>query len=500
MRFPPFSELDKDQRRLYSDAPSTGSLLITGPPGSGKTVVAMHRALKLGKDGAPVKVVMFNKVLARYTANFENLPSNIKITNLHPWVKGWHKKAFYRMPPMRDKFNFDWDKISSNILSCSDTNVLNNLHWGNLIIDEGQDFPVSMYKCLQRLVRHKGYPDGKGPTLTVFADENQTITENHSSISQVTEELGTSTRNNRLWRLDKNYRNCKEIAEFSRYYQLVGAGSARLPDHNSGVKPIIFVFEENNRDIDQIVNYTANNPGEIGVVVFGRKGDVKSTYNKIKHRVESKDMDCRVQAYASYFREPMGDVKNLHFDNPPSITVVHAQSAKGLEFDTVFIVNFPDLDAFDAGETDSYKKLYVISSRARSGLFAFLPGSTDGGLATTTRLLPRPREDLCQYLCVENWANQLNGLLEDIEWLDSASQQERLSIEQENLAEKLLALGLGTAKSILQEVADQTFDTQVLKTIIDDKINWKKKEDVVNVIVELGRNNVKRMMQSRENS
>jgi superfamily I DNA and RNA helicase len=178
MRFPPFADLDKDQRNIYVESPIDGAILVTGPPGTGKTVIAMHRALRLSGDKRNVSIVMFNKVLCRYTSNFENLPNNIDVKHMHKWASGWLRSIFQNKIPKIDKFTFDWKRISEIIMSCEDKGLIEKMSWGHLIVDEGQDFDVGMYKALMNVVRHPLMDEHLRPTLTVFADENQTIFSN----------------------------------------------------------------------------------------------------------------------------------------------------------------------------------------------------------------------------------------------------------------------------------------------------------------------------------
>ncbi len=495
MKFPPFVDLDGDQKKIYAGSPREGAILIVGPPGSGKTVVAMHRAFRLGGDGSPVSVIMFNKVLSQYTANFPNLPKNINITHMHDWVKNWYKSAFGRSLPKIDRFDPDWRKISNEIKLCDSDVILNKLHWGHLIIDEGQDFSPEMYSCLRRVVRHPKYKSDNPPTLTVFADENQTITDTNSSILELCEELNTSFDNNRLWRLSKNYRNGKEIAEFARYYQVQGAGAALLPEDENGMKPIIYVYEQFGNEYKQMVNLVVNSGNiEAGIIVFGNKSDVKYTYHKISELVLETKQNIRVQGYVSGRGHPLSDIKNLIFDAPPSITIVHSQSAKGLEFDVVFLLKLDSLVSHDFGEMDSFKRLYVASSRARSLLVGFIRATEETGLPTATRLLPEPIENICDYKCNEPWASKLEGLLSDVDWLPSASLFQRKKVKDEDLIDKILKLGKEKAAKMLHNTAERKFELHVLRTMVDEVIDSESRNDIADLIIELGVGNVKKSL------
>ena len=76
MRFPSFTDLDREQRAIYSGAPLGESILVMGPPGTGKTVMAFHRAERLKTmatskkaETARPRVIMYNKVLATYSSD-----------------------------------------------------------------------------------------------------------------------------------------------------------------------------------------------------------------------------------------------------------------------------------------------------------------------------------------------------------------------------------------------------------------------------------------------
>ncbi len=62
MRLPPVEDLTRNQREII-DLPLVESHLITGAPGSGKSVMAVHRAKMLISQGRPTMILMFNKTL-----------------------------------------------------------------------------------------------------------------------------------------------------------------------------------------------------------------------------------------------------------------------------------------------------------------------------------------------------------------------------------------------------------------------------------------------------
>ncbi len=91
------------------------------------------------------------------------------------------------------------------------------------------------------------------------------------------------------------------------------------------------------------------------------------------------------------------DTSNLIFDKGGVITVISKFSAKGLEFDTVFI---PELQAcnIEAGEENIFKnQMYVLTSRPRSKLFLMYTNEDEDEEPNVLKFLPL-RENLLDFV------------------------------------------------------------------------------------------------------
>ncbi len=66
MKLPTFDELQRDFDQLdILEHPLDQPLFVAGPPGSGKTVLAVKRAQMLLENGTQAMIVTFNRMLRR---------------------------------------------------------------------------------------------------------------------------------------------------------------------------------------------------------------------------------------------------------------------------------------------------------------------------------------------------------------------------------------------------------------------------------------------------
>ena len=381
MRFPKITQLDRDQTAIFQGAPPDGSVLIIGPPGTGKSVIAFHRAHYLEKMKRKPRVVMYNKVLARFAANRGDVASGVGVSTLHQWVYGWRKGigVGHQEPPkvVGNKFTHDWDVIKINAVQRITSGAgSTRLNWGHLIIDEGQDFPPAMYDAL-KVISDVANVSGATPHLaiTVFADENQRLQEHsNSSIEEIRQRLGLHQNASNVFSLKKNYRNSKQIAVFaSAFYAGLATGKPDLPSR-SGDVPVVSMVESVTHAkflsdcAEKIARYAKlKRTEEIAVLVMGNRERVQMI-NKLKTRLEGSGIV--LQSYAS------GDddwpAENLEFDTPGHLTVLNYQSTKGLEFDAVFIVDPGKLMNGGIAVLNAKMTMYVMCSRARSTLHVMM--------------------------------------------------------------------------------------------------------------------------------
>lgn len=417
MRFPALTDLDREQRRIYAEAPNDGAILIVGAPGTGKTIMAFHRAQKLRELGQSPHVIMFGSVLMNYTSGGSHPAKSIPVSTMHNWSMSWWSKAFKRTPPRQvdSRFDIDWAAVCSEGL-CARGDVSLALDWGHLIIDEGQDFPSEMYIALGMLARGVGDKESR-PRITVFADDNQRLqVDKNSETAGIRKNLFIAKDEKRNYTLKKNFRNSYEVARLAVYFQVGQAsGQPEMPDRHGDLPSVL--LSANHYDLSEfIARKVKSSPGkQVGVIINGPASDVKRTYNRLAERL--KDTKIKVQMYTNADKEKW-PAKNLDFESLDTVTILHRNSAKGLEFDIVFFIGLQRTDLDASGGINERMALYVICSRSRFELFlAFSELDRKAKMPAAIAILPPPDAKLCNYVGLGAFADCVDEALTGIQWL-----------------------------------------------------------------------------------
>lgn len=371
MILPNETDLSREQKEIIS-APPEGTILVVGPPGSGKTVVALMRERALKKQRETVRSLVFNNVLTQYTGN--------ELT-FHRWISEfWEKTTGKRFPAGRvevgggsPQWQQDYAKAGELAAGECRARIRQKGHWGHVVLDEAQDFPPAAHRLLCQM-QHKVFvdlADDERPSLCLLADENQRITNSHATLKEIRAAHAFLTPRDE-YMLTKNYRNTRPIAQFaSHFYVGLQSGIPELPS-KEGDKPRVLVADLD-QSVDRVKNYMLAHPNEeVGVLVQYTQTR-KKIFNKLTHRL--KDTKVIVQTYPAKSEEH-GDASHLVFDRSGVVTVLCFASAKGLEFDAVFLPELQTLRVEGAERDQVRMNLYVMCSRARRQLWLTIDDDT----------------------------------------------------------------------------------------------------------------------------
>lgn len=351
MRLPTFQDLSEEQDEVM-ELPLNGNFLVSGPPGTGKSVMALWRAQTLSWDGREPAILMFNRVLQQYTeVAAAELDIEGSVHTFHAWFQQFWRIHYRTSPPRRgnDQWAYDWNRIMLDFVA--DPVDQGSLH--DLLVDEGQDLPLGFFRLCQYLAAN----------MTVFADENQQIRDENTTLREIEAAIGAEDH----LRLTRNYRNTKEIAALAKdFYTGTPTGMPEEPTRGGEV-PTLRRFGGLNDFVEWVARYAkAHSDESIGIAVPWNKLQV-SLINRLGHR----NLPLPVQTYV--YNRP--EHRHLNFDKP-AISIVNYQSVKGLEFDSLLV---PELQQMDQDITSAGVRMlfYVIFSRARGSLHLSYSGDSD---------------------------------------------------------------------------------------------------------------------------
>ncbi len=339
-RLPGEEELNKDQDRVLA-LPEDGQYLIVGGPGTGKSVVALLRALKY-QDNNDYVFLVYNHVLEKSTCML--VDTRLRGTTLPKFIYKMHWYLFKELMPQREEFKPDYDILIKKIdeLGCEERTQ-------HLIIDEGQDMPPKYYEALVCA----GYIN-----FFIVADQNQQITEDNSNRQELTDNLGLEPKD--VIELKTNYRNSHPIALFANHFYTDKASPPPdLPNRASLETPFLH-SDLTTKNITTIILREADKDDRklIGVVVAN--DSTRERYISSMRDLEL-SLDNSRPVISTYSSKDKNAV-SIDFSQG-GIVILNDKSIKGLEFDIVYII-LDDFKIYNNDQTSMKKRLYVMSSRA----------------------------------------------------------------------------------------------------------------------------------------
>jgi len=343
MKLPKLGDLTPEQMEVY-EHPHDRHLFVIGPPGSGKTTLAVMRANFIVNTGLSVKVITRNKLLVGLAGQLAREAiggdEGFSASTMNQFVSKHHNDTLGRFAPEPTRYNYDWDKIIADY----DARAIQP-DIEHVLIDEGQNLPAPFFEWMVRFV---------AKVVTVFADENQTTSDGRASVRQIYDCLRCEP-----FQLSLNLRNTPEIARVAEYF------------HRDAQVPPAMVSRPSNGSVPRLLRAKSldalaatvgvhfDNRGDCVGVIVRRMDEVNSMADRLRGLVGP---HVRVEAYTS--AAPLGFQRIKTMD--PGITVLTGESAIGLEFDTVFL---QDLErSLPATEVADARRMYMLCARARDRL------------------------------------------------------------------------------------------------------------------------------------
>lgn len=347
-------ELTAEQAEMVEGLYQNGRVLVKGVAGSGKTSLAMIRAVALAREGKRTLFVCYNKALARWLQRqVRNDPENagclsqLTIHNFHGLAKDLATEAGLEFNPPLDRRSSApfWESEAPILLEEA---VERNKSWGNdirfdaLVVDEAQDFLELWWDVLiKSVLRDQASP------IYAFMDPNQALwgrLDEPSIPSAVSYELPWNCRNTRLI-----------AATAAHVMHLKPKTHRRAPRGDQiGLCQPSGALDQEQRVVDhlsRLIGKEGLKPQQVAVIGprAWRKGGLKDV-------VAIKGV-------------PLTGDPEVWLDGR-GLLVTTSRSFKGLEADVIVLYDLAEI-----GETFRLEDLYVACTRAKARLNAFAHGT-----------------------------------------------------------------------------------------------------------------------------
>ena len=354
MRLPAWDELAAEPEQLeVLEYPIDQSLFVVGPPGSGKTVLAVQRAKLAAQVGdvSSVAIVTFNRMLRRQLTllredgseePLDDGGSGPEASTMHSFVSKdyWRRTSSWPPNVPHDQYTYDWEAMSETLREHAHASP-NKEH---LVVDEGQDLPEGFFQYADRYV---------SKAMTVFADEDQALGERRTTLEQIKQATGLSDP----IILTRNHRNTPEIARLAEHFHGGRLPAAKVLRPLSEQLPRLIRSENLELTTQLVSNWCETRGDRVGVIV-----NCNLTGHDLHDRLSGILSNRRVDIYQSALKnEESIDLV------APGVTILNKESAKGQEFDTVFVL---ELEDFIPCTTETERRaMYMMCTRARDNLF-----------------------------------------------------------------------------------------------------------------------------------
>lgn len=337
--------------------PMEGNFLVSGSAGSGKSIMALTRALNLAivHPEDTVLLLVYVRSLSSFLGGMLSdvlpertpVPNNLCIMGFHQYVYRCYQ-TFSGVPYGNiDSDGAAWDRFTDETAS-----LLQEPTCQHLVVDEGQDYTASMIRFVRKCC---------SKSLTVFLDSAQTIFEGNGGLALYRQMLVLTEE---PVYFSHDYRNCGEIADFanglraSQYWQGMPEDPVLERDNNvDGRKPCVCYFAEREQEHSWLCQHDVlqNRGYQSTAFLFNENGEIAEFRdNLLKHGIPQRDIQIINRQIGCF---------NTHC----GIFLATYHNAKGLEFDNVFLPDF----YVSTYEKDIQEKLhlcYVAFTRAKSML------------------------------------------------------------------------------------------------------------------------------------
>lgn len=343
----PYADLTHDQMRAVEASPERHRLIV-GTPGSGKTLVLLHRAARLQKlykvSKDRFRIFVYTNVLKRFIqAGCEDLGIPIECVSTYDhWCKEYFEASIGgRLPWDSENKQPKFDEIRARV--AEDVRKHKQKLYDFVMVDEAQDLDTTAFEVFRTIAFH----------VTAAADRKQQLYEHGTDEDSIAERLGLGRRNHSL--LEAFRCSPYIVALASVFLPDVGERSVWRAQTRTDVgereTPVLLVardLEEERRRLVDVVRERLLEGERIAILL-----PTARQVHGFRKALEEFGLDAEVQG--------RGEV--LDFTNTrPKLLTYH--SAKGLTFDSVLLPRLVTGSFRGRNDSLSLRMMFVAVTRA----------------------------------------------------------------------------------------------------------------------------------------
>jgi superfamily I DNA/RNA helicase len=426
LELPPFTKMVEQQRKVYG-LKLDGRFLVEGPPGTGKSVVALHRAANYARNNRPPTIIMFSRMLRIWTESAIEIAAkeqqctkaqtdSINVQTYDAWFPTWFEQTFNRQIPrvqVNNALQTIPTKYAGRCTVCDGiTTAFVDFAYKNAkkkwkpvherciplvpVEPEYEGIDVAeLDRIKSDLMRSVSPPTNKtldividegqdlpnvfyqlihqfARSITVYADGAQVINDGEKKTlpNDIAASLNVEPNHRQL--LTQNHRNAKEVALLAESFRPRDFVPADPPERNCSEPPHIMQF----KSLDDVANHVkliANNFSNKSIGIFSKYTGDRDNFA----RALSKAGYNNYQVYRSEdWRTPLDPCAKGVFLATNTV-------AKGLEFDIVIAASLEKWPIAPSEAEDGV--FYVLLSRSKDVLKLVYTGEQEPIFFTTDK-------------------------------------------------------------------------------------------------------------------